>query len=628
MWKLFTLVVVGYAAFIPHGRADVQVKGFPGSGSAAGQLSFPGADQNRYSVAFTSYLATPTSQAAEAFQPLQWRTRNTNFDDPESSQATEDRSSIPSVVNTQMLNPLTQQADPLAKVSFPGVSVADQERANVRPPNPSLCVGNGFVIELTDLVFKVYDLSGKFLAGPVSVIDFFGSSLDGRFTDAACVFDSADTQRFYITVLNYELQGGLHLSRSQLAIAVSASANPADGFLGPFTVPTMGLDAGAPPLSCSNPYEPYSRQPLPGLEACKSPNTAALPDGCLGAQPAIGIDQFGLWAGLNLYQINSEAVGGKYTAPLLLAVSKRSLLEAKRSQPAYAAFSGWAADASFSLVPAVTQGGSKHATANGGTALVMTSGAAMTQAESPTAVLMAWSISNTSTLMRPGFPRSGLPELSGEVALKSYAFADPSAAGVVVTQPDGGIALDPQDSRLTQVSYYNGMLWTAAATAVLINKQGSPLEGAIWWAIETGFVSGADANSADPVFTARIASQGYVSVMGNHIINPVITPSGASGTVTGILAASLVGPDYHLSPVWTPVNMQLGAGALHTPILAKAALTGPAGDNMAGTLLHGGSAATTDSNGLAWVASEWANKPVDFCQNSQLLPYQTQCANW
>ncbi len=43
MWKLFTLVVVGYAAFIPHGRADVQVKGFPGSGSAAGQLSFPGA---------------------------------------------------------------------------------------------------------------------------------------------------------------------------------------------------------------------------------------------------------------------------------------------------------------------------------------------------------------------------------------------------------------------------------------------------------------------------------------------------------------------------------------------------------------------------------------------------------
>lgn len=49
----------------------------------------------------------------------------------------------------------------------------------------------------------------------------------------------------------------------------------------------------------------------------------------------------------------------------------------------------------------VWQGGSKHSTGNGGTAFVMTSGASMTQAESPSAVLMAWSISNTSTLMRP-----------------------------------------------------------------------------------------------------------------------------------------------------------------------------------------------------------------------------------
>lgn len=49
-----------------------------------------------------------------------------------------------------------------------------------------------------------------------------------------------------------------------------------------------------------------SGQPLPGLEACKSPNTAALPDGCLGAQPAIGIDQFGLWCviGLDLPCLN------------------------------------------------------------------------------------------------------------------------------------------------------------------------------------------------------------------------------------------------------------------------------------------------------------------------------------
>ena len=48
-----------------------------------------------------------------------------------------------------------------------------------------------------------------------------------------------------------------------------------------------------------------------------------------------------------------------------------------------------------------------------------------------------------------------------------------------------------------------------------------------------------------------------------------------------------------------------GAGALHAPAMAKTVLTGPQGDNTAGTLLHGGSAAVTDENGVAWVASQW-----------------------
>lgn len=52
-----------------------------------------------------------------------------------------------------------------------------------------------------------------------------------------------------------------------------------------------------------------------------------------------------------------------------------------------------------------------------------------------------------------------------------------------------------------------GVLRAAAATAVLINKQGAPLEGAIWWAINVGYTA-SDASSYGPVFTANIASQG------------------------------------------------------------------------------------------------------------------------
>ena len=62
-----------------------------------------------------------------------------------------DRTILPSVVNTQILSPL-KNPDPAVKIAFPGVNVNDREQANVRPPNPSLCVGNGFIIETTDLV--------------------------------------------------------------------------------------------------------------------------------------------------------------------------------------------------------------------------------------------------------------------------------------------------------------------------------------------------------------------------------------------------------------------------------------------------------------------------------------------
>ncbi len=60
-------------------------------------------------------------------------------------------------------------------------------------------------------------------------------------------------------------------------------------------------------------------------------------------------------AGVNLFQINSVQVGGEYAAPLLLGISKRSLLEGQASTPAYAAYTGWHADTMFSLVPSKTQ---------------------------------------------------------------------------------------------------------------------------------------------------------------------------------------------------------------------------------------------------------------------------------
>ena len=56
--------------------------------------------------------------------------------------------------------------------------------------------------------------------------------------------------------------------------------------------------------------------------------------------------------------------------------------------------------------------------------------------------------------------------------VESNAFANPHNNSVTVTQPDGGVALDPHDSRLTQVSNMDGMLWTGAGISAGPDKEG------------------------------------------------------------------------------------------------------------------------------------------------------------
>ena len=69
------------------------------------------------------------------------------------------------------------------------------------------------------------------------------------------------------------------------------------------------------------------------------------------------------------------------------------------------------------------------------------------------------------------FPRGALPEHNGTAMLRSWRFADPTAAAVVVTQPDGGPPLDQGATPLTQRPYSGGMLWTGAPPLVAWIRQ-------------------------------------------------------------------------------------------------------------------------------------------------------------
>ena len=76
----------------------------------------------------------------------------------------------------------------------------------------------------------------------------------------------------------------------------------------------------------------------------------------------------------------------------------------------------------------------------------------------------------TELLPLQTFPAAGLPMLSNKVALDSYPFANPLNNSVTVTQSNGGVAVDPHDSRLTQVSYLDGMLWTGALVSAVSKR--------------------------------------------------------------------------------------------------------------------------------------------------------------
>ena len=137
-------------------------------------------------------------------------------------------------------------------LSFAANAAVDQPSRRFRPPDQSLCVGNGVVITGNNLVLRTWDAeTGAPLQGPIAQPDFFG--LDGNFSDPSCIFDAQDSKRFFVSVFRFnEVQPGKY---SQFVVAVSRTSDPADGFLGPYVIRNDGLDA-------------KGEKPLPGLERC------------------------------------------------------------------------------------------------------------------------------------------------------------------------------------------------------------------------------------------------------------------------------------------------------------------------------------------------------------------------
>ena len=206
------------------------------------------------------------------------------------------------IASTAVLSVPTHKPNPVRrggnKIGFAGLTTVDTANTNgfvTTPPDQGLCVGNGYVLEVINLVLAVYSKTGKQLTAPVSANSFFGADPTVTFlSDPRCYYDRP-TQRWFVSMTNVINSS---TNRSNLYLAVSQSSDPRKAFT-VYSIDTTddGLDG------------------TPSDPGC----TTASP--CFGDQPLLGADAFGIYLSTNEFGVASNVFNGAQ----IYALSKAEL---------------------------------------------------------------------------------------------------------------------------------------------------------------------------------------------------------------------------------------------------------------------------------------------------------------
>jgi len=453
--------------------------------------------------------------------------------------------------------------NPALVTSFDGLNLRDQRLANggnqftVEPPDQGLCMGNGFVLESTNDVLRVFDTSGTPLTGVIDLNTFYGypaqfdrtTGLQGPFvTDPSCIFD-ADVQRWFHVVLTLDVDPvtGDFLGSNHLDIAVSASADPRGAWIiRTLPVQNDGTD-GTPNHGCS-----------------LGP--------CIGDFPHIGADQNAVFLTTNEYSLN----GPEFKSAQVYALSKTALASSSPTvnvaqfdtvgavggtQPG---FTVWP---SVSPARRIRLGGS-------GVEFFLSSNAAEeangVAGGSFSNQIVLWAASNTRSLdsaapcvsLDNTVLRSevyGIPppsdQKAGSVPLADCLNADCFGLGVPEPSEVEG-PLDSSDSRMFQVTTVGHDVFGSLGTVV--NVDGEERAGVAFFIVE------AEALGRGRV-EGHVTRQGYVAVAGKNVTYPAI---GVTADGRGTMAFTLVGRDNFPSAGYASVN-KFGVGDLHVAAAGK-----------------------------------------------------------
>ncbi len=494
------------------------------------------------------------------------------------------------------------KSNPQLNFSFAGLNHYQQRYSrggnqfSVEPPDQGMCVGNGYVVEVVNDVFNVFNTSGvsqlpdntatNIVAGfprnvnhAVDLNSFFGyapaitrpSGPFGPFvTDPSCLYDAA-TQRFFVVVLtlNTNPTTGGFTTVNHLDIAVSQTSNPTGGWnIYKVDVTNDGTNTGG---VNGGPY--------------------------LGDYPHIGADANGFYITTNAYPWLHNGFSGAQIyalskAQLAAGAANVTMQHIDTSGMVNLPSDAGSTQPGFTVWPAQSPGANQFDLNNGGTEYFLSSNAA-DEAQKPVSgnagtrtstQIVAWTLTNTSslntspalslsnnlmTVNQYGVPPKQVQPGSGTTADKAttpdvaqgdclndettllfdgattgcwklLVGATAHAAGTeVIASPDSN------DTRMQQVMYANGKLWGALDTAVSFDS--NPDRAGIAWYI------------LNPT-NSKIVMQGTYGVAGASLTYPAI---GVTASGRGVMAFSYTDAATNPSAAYAPIDASVGVGDTH-----------------------------------------------------------------
>jgi hypothetical protein len=546
------------------------------------------------------------------------------------------------------------KSNPKFNIGFPGLNHYQQRYArggnqfSLEPPDQGLCAGNGFVVEVINDVFNVFNHAGQsvlpdntatnIVAGfprnvnhAVDLNSFFGyapavdrsTGIRGQFiTDPSCLYDS-QTGRFFLDALTLETvpTTGAFTGANHLDLAVSNTSDPTGSWtIYRLPVQDDGTD-GTPDHGC----------PLNDDGTGHGP--------CLGDYPHMGADRNGIYLTTNEYAFFPAFVfmGAQvYAFPKAALASGASTVAVVQFNTAHQGAGG---HPGFTLWPAQTPG-NQFDGAHGGTEFFLssdaadeaqcTSGLPCSPGTRTSTDLLVWSLTNSGSLnssspapnldntlltvgqyavppkqQQPGAgtpPTVGTPQgfclndtatvtVAGTGCWRLLVSREP-AHDEVVSQPDSN------DTRMQQVMFANGKLWGSLDTALTVDGQNRA--GIAWYIINPS--------------SNKLDRQGYLGAAGHDFTYPAI---GVTTSGRGIIAFTDTGNTTFPSAAYASLDAKIGVGPWNNVPGGDGAATD---DGFTGYVAQVGTpssrwgdygAAAVDGNSI-WIASEYIGGACDY----------------